>query len=106
MKIKNIKEAQEFVGDKYQSTDEVYPTRALLETEKQKLHFDLRHSALHACKLSAKFADIAHESDHGEPLDLERARDILTQMQINVLIIANRLDIDIQDILSEIPDKK
>lgn len=103
--MKDLKDASNFIKAKYKCTEVEYPKLSGL-TKDDIDAFNVRHSSLHASKLAGKLAALSEDVDHGSELDREKAKDIIVKQLINVLILADRLDIEVEDLVAEIPEKK
>lgn len=91
-----------FIGDRYTFTEEHYPGYDQLSDE-QKLLFAVRHSALHMMKSVGKIAGEAEAADHGGQMDEESLKVATTKMLVNVLKLAEELDMSGDELASRVP---
>ncbi|MFZ2886523.1 MAG: hypothetical protein WA021_01750, partial [Minisyncoccia bacterium] len=74
-------------------------------SEKKRLEFAIRHSALHFSKTTGKIAAASEDVDHGGELDIESIKENVPKAFINVLRLAEMVGMKESDIVTAIEKK-
>lgn len=93
----------EYIGSRYTFTPEHYPILARLD-ETQKLAFAVSHSAHHLSKSLGKISAECEAFDHGGELKREALEEATVKMFINILKLAEELDMSAADLCSKVPE--
>lgn len=100
-----------FIGERYTFTEEHYPTLGRDYgpsvnglSDEERLHFIVRHSALHMMKSIGKIAAEAENADHGGLMNEEALKVATTKMLVNVLKLAEELGISGDDLAANVPN--
>lgn len=99
----DLETLMDFIGKRYTFTNESYPDFELLSGDQQ-MHFIVRHSALHMMKSVGKLAAEAETADHGGTVDYANLKTATTKMLVNVLKLAEELDISAEELAANVPN--
>jgi len=99
--MKTLDEALKFIAEKYKNTEEYYPDLAGMTAE-EKLKFAVRHCAIHSAKTTGKLSALCEDADHGDKLDIEKAKTLAVKELINSLTLADRVGLTAEELLKKI----
>lgn len=87
----------ELISEHYVFTNEHYPELPL--DAERRLHFALRHSAMHFAKTAGQLAAVCEAFDHGEETDIEALRTLTPKALINTLKLAELIALSEQELI-------
>jgi hypothetical protein len=100
--VSNLQEAIDFIAAKFVFDEASYPLLQKLSPE-EKLQFSVNHSLQHMAKSLGKIATHLEDVDHGGKGNMNLLKEGLVKQLINVLRLAELLDISGDDLLKEVP---
>ena len=100
--IRSLQEAIDFIAEKFVFDEASYPLLQKLSPE-EKLQFSVNHSLQHMAKVLGKIATHLEDVDHGGAGSADLLHEGLVKQLINVLRLAELLDISGDDLLKDIP---
>lgn len=103
MAEQDLSALMEFIGARYEFTEEHYPGIGQLSPE-ERLHYAVRHSALHMMKSTGAIAAEAEAADHGGDMDPDKLKTATTKMLVNVLKLAEELGISGHELAANVPN--
>jgi hypothetical protein len=88
----------QFIAKHYRFDPDVYPFLTGAD-EKARLEFALTHSALHFAKTAGQVAAVSEAADHSGVLDIDQLRAVVPKALINVLRLAQLVDLSQEDLV-------
>lgn len=74
-------------------------------SEKERLEFTIRHSALHFSKTAGKVAAVSEDADHGGGLDVDVIKENVSKALINTLRLAELVGMSEDDLVKAVEEK-
>jgi hypothetical protein len=99
-----INQLMEIIAKRFPFDENHYP-ELRGASEKERLLFAVRHSALHFAKISGKIAAVSEDMDHGKDMHTPDAKTYVTKTLIDVLRLAELLGMTEKDIIEAIEKK-
>ena len=101
---KDIDKLIQFISRHFVFDEDVYP-ELKGASEKEKLHFAIRHLSLHFSKTVGKIAVVSEAVDHGKNIDVEELKANVPKALITTLRLAELVDLSEEDLIKAIEKK-
>jgi len=100
----NIDKLIKFIAEHFVFDENTYP-ELKDASEKERLAFAIRHSALHFSKTAGKVAAVSEDTDHSGEIDIASLKENIPKALINTLRLAELVGMSEKDLIKSIEDK-